>query len=47
LGRTARRETWRRRGTNSAENSPDTFRRACIDPVRDGHTVLFARTNLT
>ena len=30
-----------------ARNSPDARRRACIDPARDGNTVLFARINLT
>jgi hypothetical protein len=30
-----------------AGNSPDARRRACIDPARDGNTVLFARINLT
>ncbi len=30
-----------------ARNSPAAFRRACIDPARGGHTVLFARNNLT
>jgi hypothetical protein len=28
-------------------NSPAVLRRACIDPVRDGNTVLIARINLT
>jgi hypothetical protein len=29
------------------ENSRAASRRACVDPVRAGNTVLFARINLT